>query len=76
MAKLADYITKNITVIKTLVKVGKMPLSVMQDYEMFRMWQKTASEKSQMQRYKIVAKSSKVSERTVIRAVSEMKKNI
>lgn len=76
MAKVADYISKNMGVVKTLVKIGKMPLSVMNDYDIFKMWQCTEHEKSQMQRYKSVAKNFKVSERTVIRAVNEMKKNI
>lgn len=76
MEKVADYINKNMGVVRTLVKIGKMPLSVMSDYDMFRMWQATDYEKSQMQRYKIVSKNFKVSERTVIRAVSEMKKSI
>jgi len=76
MAKVADYLSKNMGVVKTLVKIGKMPLSVMSDYDIFRSWQATEYEKSQMQRYKTVAKNFKVSERTVIRAVSEMKKNI
>jgi len=76
MAKVADYISKNMGVVKTLVKIGKLPLSVMNDYDMFKMWQGTEHEKSQMQRYKTVAKTFKVSDRSVIRAVSEMKKNI
>ena len=74
MARVVDIIEKNIAVIKLLMKLGKVPISVMNDYDIYNMWLSYSHEKSQMKRYKIVANIFKVSDRTVIRAVNEMKK--
>jgi len=76
MARIIDLIDKNITLIRTFVKVGRMPLSIMTDYDIYKFYKAIDYEKAQMKRYDIVAKNFKVSAKTVQRAVSEMEKNV
>ena len=76
MARVADFIKKNIDVVKVFVKIGRMPLSVMNDYDIYLFYKSIDYEPAQMKRYGIVAKNFKVSEKTVQRAISDMEKNI
>ena len=76
MGKLGDYIKNNYQVVDKLLKAGKLPLSVKQEYEIYQFYQTTNNIKSKMQRYSNTASAMKVSEVTVMRAVKEMKKVI
>jgi len=75
MAKVADYISKNICVIRKLIKVGSVPLSLMQNYDIYQLYLSTMEyEDKQMKRYLIVANRCKCSIETVRKAVREMQK--
>lgn len=74
MARVIDVINENLDVINVLLKLGRVPLSLMNDYEMYSMYLNTSEEPRKMVRYKRVAKYFKVSVETVRKAVREMEK--
>lgn len=74
MARVIDVINENLKVINVLLKLGRVPLSLMNDYEIYSMYLNTAEEPRKMVRYKRVAKYFKVSVETVRKAVREMEK--
>ena len=76
MAKIADYISKNIKRINHDIKIGLIPLSVMQNYDIYKMYLSVSEiEKRPMKRYTIVANRMKISVSTVRVAISKMKSN-
>lgn len=74
--KVANYISSNIKVVKTFVRIGRMPLSIMTDYDIYLFYKSINYEPAIMKRYTIVASHFKISVNTVRRAISEMEKNI
>lgn len=76
MVRVADYIKTNMEIVKTFVKIGKMPLSTMNDYDIYLFYKSIDYENAQMKRYSIVAKNFKVSVDTVRRAIVGMEKKI
>lgn len=76
MAKVAEYISTNMRVVQTFVKIGRMPLSIMTDYDIYLFYKSIDYEPAQMKRYSIVAKNFKVSVDTVRRAISNMEQKI
>jgi len=74
MARLVEYISSNMKIVKTFVRVGRMPLSVMTDYDIYLFYKTIDYETAQMKRYMIVAKNFKCSVDTVRRAVVGMEK--
>jgi hypothetical protein len=76
MDRVVDYIEMNMQVIKTLVKIGRMPLSTMTDYDIYMYYKSILSEPYQMKKYLIVAKKFKCSVATVRRAVSAMENKL
>lgn len=76
MVRVADYIKNNIEVVRTFVKLGKMPLSTMNDYDIYLFYKSIDYEPAQMKKYKIVADNFKVSIDTVRRAVVGMEKKV
>lgn len=74
MAKVVNLITDNIVLIQRLVKHQILPLSLMQNYDIYSLYQSIDYEKQQMKRYAIVAKRCKVSISSVRRAIREMEK--
>ena len=75
MVKVVDVIEKNMPIIKELVSIGRMPLSTLTDYDIYRLYKSIDYESAQMKRYQIVASSFKVSVNTVRRAIVSMEKN-
>lgn len=76
MARVIDLIQGNIKIIQTFVKIGRMPLSVMTDYDIYIFYKSIDYEPAQMRKYAIVAKNFKCSVDTVRRAVVGMEKNV
>jgi hypothetical protein len=74
MERVIDVINKSLPTINTLLKIGRVPLSLMNDYEIYSMYLANSEEKAQMKRYKIVSDYYKVSVNTVRKAVREMEK--
>ena len=54
MGKVADYIAKNNEVVLNLIKMNVLPLSVMQNYEIYQIYLAT-DEPKKMKRYEMVA---------------------
>ena len=76
MARVAEYMGAHMKVIQTFVKIGRVPLSVMTDYDIYLFYKSIDYEPAIMKRYMIVAKNFKVSVNTVRRAIVDMEKNI
>lgn len=76
MARVIDLIEKNITLVRTFVKIGRMPLSVMSDYDIYLFYNAITYETAPMRKYKITADNFKVSINTVRRAIESMNKNV
>jgi hypothetical protein len=76
MERVIDVINTNLDVINVLLKIGRVPLSLMNDYEIYSMYLANESEPEKMKRYEKVAKYYKVSVNTVRKAVREMEKKI
>jgi|GEM_PF-6509739 len=71
-----DKIEENFNFIQILFSHGKIDLSVMNEYHIYKEYEKTLSIKSKMMRYTVVAETLKISERTVMRAIDSMEKEI
>ena len=76
MVRVADYISSNIKIVQTFVKIGRMPLSIMTDYDIYLFYKSIDYKTAQMKRYSIVATHFKISVNTVRRAIVGMEKNI
>ena len=74
MGRVVDLLEKNIIVIRKFVKIGRIPLSLMTDYDIYLMYKSIDYEPAQMKRYAIVATNFKISIDTVRKAVKEMEK--
>jgi len=70
----ADYIAKNNDVVLNLIKMKAVPLSLMQNYEIYRMVLAITDEPKRMKVYEMVANRCKCSVRTVRKAVNEMER--
>lgn len=74
--KVANYISSNIKIVQTFVKIGKLPLSVLNDYDIYLLYKSIDYEPAQMKKYDIVSRHFKISVNTVRRAIVDMEKNI
>ncbi len=74
--KVANYISSNIKIVQTFVRMGRMPLSIMTDYDIYLFYKSIDYEPAQMKKYRIVSEKFKVHIDTVRRAVTEMEKNV
>lgn len=74
MVRVVDLVEKNILLVRQFVRIGRMPLSTMTDYDIYLFYKSITYETAQMKRYKIVAKNFKCSVDTVRRAVVGMEK--
>lgn len=76
MARVVDLLEKNIKVIRQFVKIGRVPLSLMNDYDIYLYYNSIDYETAPMKKYKIVSEKFKISITTVRTAVREMQKNV
>jgi len=76
MARVVDYIEQNICIIKQLVQLGRVPLSLMTDYDIYLRFLNTDAMLPKMKRYGSVGIDLKVSINTVRKAIREMEKDI
>jgi hypothetical protein len=74
MARVVDLVEKNISLVRQFVKIGRMPLSLMTDYDIYLFYKSIDYENAQMKKYLIVSKNFKCSIDTVRRAVVGMEK--
>lgn len=74
MVKVADYISKNICVVRKLVKNGLVPIALMCNYDVYNAYLAIEYEESQMKKYAILSNRFKISISQVRRAIKEMEK--
>lgn len=74
--KLAEYLSNNMEVVKTLAKNGSLPLSTLNALDIYLMYEAIDYEPKQMKRYEIVANRFKVCKSTVIKSISQMQRTI
>lgn len=75
MATRAEYINKNLTVVRELIRIGELSPTTMTYYNAY-CYYSSLKNKSVMQRYSITADEMKIKEETVRKAVARMKKRI
>lgn len=71
-----QYIQENICVIRKLVSIGKVPQSVLNEYQIYAFYQSLSHMPSKMDRYEFTAESLKTNVTTVRNAVRLMEKAI
>lgn len=71
-----DKIEENFNFVQILFSNGKIDISVLNEYHIYKEYEKLSNIKSKMQRYSIVADNLRISEMTVRRAVYSMEKEI
>lgn len=76
MAKLIQLLEINIDTINKFVKVGLIPLSVLNDYDIYLFYKAIDYESRQMKKYEIISKKFKISIDTVRRSISRMEKKV
>lgn len=76
MARVVDLIEKNIILVKQFVKIGRMPLSIMTDYDIYIFYKSITHETAPMKKYDIVAKRFKISVSSVRNAIRDMEKSV
>jgi hypothetical protein len=70
----ARFIEDNICTVRKLVQIGRPPLCIMTDYDIYLTFKAIDYEPRQMKRYEIVAKNLRVSVASVRKAVASMEK--
>ncbi len=68
----ANYISKNIEVFKSMVKLGAVPPSYLNYYRIYCVYSTTTNMKCKMDRYYFTSDATKVSVNTVREAVKVM----
>ncbi len=71
-----DKIEENFNFVQILFSNGKIDISIINEYHIYKEYEKLSNIKSKMQRYSIVADNLRISEMTVRRAVYSMEKEI
>lgn len=74
MARIVDVLEKNIQTVRMFVKIGKMPLSVLNEYDIYLFYKSIDYEQRQMKKYEIVSRRFKVHIDTVRRAIINMER--
>lgn len=74
MARVIDILEENINAVRLLVKIGKMPLSTMNEYDIYLFYKSIDYEQRQMKKYEIVSRRFKVHIDTVRRAIINMER--
>jgi hypothetical protein len=70
----ARFIEDNICTVRKLVQIGRAPLCIMTDYDIYLTFKAIDYEPRQMKRYEIVANNLRVSVASVRKAVASMEK--
>lgn len=76
MAKMIDFIEENYNIIQTLFSYGKVSQTLINEYHIYKEYQKLKDVDSKMLRYSIVSDLLRISEKSVTRAVSNMEKEV
>lgn len=71
-----DFVEENYNIIQTLFSYGKVSQTLINEYHIYKEFQKLENIKSKMEKYSIVSDLLKVSDKSVIRAVNNMEKEV
>lgn len=72
--RVIDYIKKNYNVFCKFSKLGKIPNSIINEYNIYLYYQSTSHIKSKMQRYTLTSEAMRINEKSVRNAVKEMER--
>lgn len=75
MAKVIDFVEDNLITVNKLAKIGVLPLSFLQNYDIYTSYKSTIGI-PQMQRYKMVSERLKISISSVRNAISFMERGV
>lgn len=75
MAKVIDFVEDNLVTVNRLTKIGVVPLSFLQNYDIYNTYKSTVGI-PQMQRYKLVGQRLKISVSAVRKAMYVMEKEM
>lgn len=71
-----DFVEENYNIIQTLFSYGKVSQTLINEYHIYKEYQKLTDVQSKMLRYSIVSEMLKISDKSVIRAISNMEKEV
>jgi len=74
--KVHQFIEKNEKQLLKLIRLGTLNGSLIVQYYIYKDYHDTRKITSKMQRYSIVAEKNRISERTVMKSIKEMEKNM
>lgn len=72
MVKKHEFIAKNISSIRRLIKSGDITGKLINDYNIYKVYMGYSSIKSKMERYQFTADDLRISQNTVIKAIKSM----
>lgn len=76
MAKMIDFVEENYNIIQTLFSYGKVSQTLINEYHIYKEYQKLENAQSKMLKYSIISDMLRISEKSVSRAVSNMEKEV
>lgn len=71
-----DFVEENYNMIQTLFSHGKVSQTLINEYHIYKEFQKLDHIKSKMQKYSVVSELLRISERSVRYAVDNMEKEV
>lgn len=76
MARIVEFVEDNYNVIQVLFGHGKISPTLINEYHIYQEYLKLSHIKSKMERYSIISDMLKISDKSVIRAVSNMEREV
>lgn len=70
----ADFITENIGVFKKLLRLGKISITVINQYDIYIYYNSLPNDLNKMQRYSQTSDIFKLSEKTIRNSIKEMER--
>lgn len=71
-----DFVEENYNIIQTLFSYGKVSQTLINEYHIYKEYQKLTDVKSKMQKYSFVSELLNISERSVMYAIQNMEKEV
>lgn len=71
-----DFVEENYNIIQTLFSYGKVSQTLINEYHIYKEYEKLDDVQSKMMKYSIVSEMLKISDKSVIRAINNMEKEV
>lgn len=71
-----DFVEENYNIIQTLFRYGKVSQTLINEYHIYKEYQKLEDVQSKMMKYSIISDMLRISDKSVIRAVNNMEKEV